>query len=181
MTIEFARPILANHPAIRECLAAHGFQPTGASQFSNGRARVLFEGTRLVAIPAHGSRTWRSDVGGVPPEAVVALLTGFLPTPPFLSQHEIDRRLERTQSAKIALDRIVEVIRECPEAPSSRALRGFLWSLFNGHHLLNLWSLKDSLDRSRGAWVTEVLTAWMQGHVSDEMLRRALTDCGEMR
>lgn len=181
MTLEFARPILADHPAIRECLAAHGFQPTSASQFSNGRARVHFEGTRLVAIPANGSRTWRSDVGGVPPEAVVALLTGFLPTPPFLSQHEIDRRLERTHTAKIALDRIVEVIRECPETPSSRALRGFLWSLFNGHHHLNLWGLKDNLDRSRGAWVTEVFTAWMEGHVSDELLRRALTDSGGMR
>jgi hypothetical protein len=180
MAPQLAQPTLADHPLIRECLAAHGFQPTGRSQFSNGRATVHFEGTRLVAIPGSGSRTWRSEFGSVPPEAIVALLNAFLATPPFLSQQEIDRRLERTHAAKIALDRIVELIREAPDAAPSRELRRFLWSLFNGHHLLNLWRLRHTLDRQRSGWATEVFTAWMNGHVSDELLRRALSGCGQI-
>lgn len=180
MAPELAQPTLADHPLIRECLAAHGFQPTGRSQFSNGRAKVHFEGTRLVAIPANGAKTWRSDVGSVPPEAVVALLNGFLATPPFLSQQEIDRRLARTHAAKIALDRIVELILEAPDAAPSRELRGFLWSLFNGHHVINLWNFRNSLDRQQSEWATEVFTVWMSGNVSEELLRRALTDSGKM-
>ena len=46
----------------------------------------------LLDYPLHGVR-------GALPEAVVALLNGFLPTPAFLSQQEIDRRLERTHTA----------------------------------------------------------------------------------
>jgi len=150
-------------------------------QLSSGhRGVVHFEGTRLVAIPGDGSRTWRSEVGSVPPEGVVALLDAFLTTPPFLSQQEIDRRLARTHAAKIALDRIVEIIREAPDAAPSLELRRFLWSLFNGRHLLNLWRLRHALDRQQSGWATEVLTAWMNGHVSEEHLRRALTDSGEM-
>jgi hypothetical protein len=180
MAPQLAQPTLADHPLIRECLAGHGFQPTGRSQFSNGPSKVHFEGTRLVATPGTGSRIWRSEVGSVPPEAVVALLNGFLATPPFLSQQEIDRRLARTHAAKIALDRIVELIREAPDASPSRGLRCFLWSLFNGHHLINLWRLRHTLDRQQSGWATEVFTAWMNGHVSEELLRQALSDSGEM-
>lgn len=180
MTPALSRPNLADHALIRECLKAHGFEPIGRSRFSNGRATVDFEGTRLVAIPGDGSRTWRSEVGAVPAEALVALLNGFLATPPFLSQREIDRRLERMHAAKIALDRIVEFIREAPDASPSRELRRFLWSLFNGHHLINLWRLRHALDHHQSGWVTEVFTACMNGHVSEEFIRRALADSGEM-
>lgn len=180
MTPALSQPTLAEHVLIRECLKAHGFEFTGRSRFSNGRATVHFEGARLVAIPADGSRTWRSDVGSVPPEAVVALLDAFLATPQFLSQQGIDRRLARTHAAKIALDRIVELIREAPDAAPSRELGRFLWSLFNGHHVINLWRLRHTLDQQQSGWATEVFTAWMNGHVSEELLRRALADSGEM-
>lgn len=143
-------------------------------------ATAHFEGTRLVAIPGDGSRIWRSDVGSVPPEAVVALLDAFRTTPSFVSQQEIDRRLERNHAAKIPLDRIVESIREAPDAAPSRELRRFLWSIFNGHHLLNLWRLRHTLDHQPAAWATDIFTAWMGGQVSDELLRRALNDCGEL-
>ncbi len=180
MTPALSQPTLAEHALVRECLKAHGFEPTGRSRFRNGRATLHFEGTRLVAIPGDGSRIWRSEVGAVPPEAIVALLDASLATPPFLSQQEIDRRLARTHAAKIALDQIVELIREAPNAAPSVELRRFLWSLFNGHHLLNLWRLRHTLDRQQSAWATEVFTAWMHGHVSDELLRRALSDSGEV-
>ncbi|MGE3309812.1 MAG: hypothetical protein AB7O66_07575 [Limisphaerales bacterium] len=87
--------------------------------------------------------------------------------------------LARTHAAKIALDRVVELIREAPDAPPSREFRRFLWSLFNGHHPINLWRLRHTLDRQQSEWATEVFTASMNGHVSEELLRRALTDSGE--
>ncbi len=180
MTPALHQPTLAEHALIRACLKAHGFEPTGRNRFSSGRATVDFEGTRLVAIRGSDSRTWGSDVGSVPPEAVVALLNAFLATPPFLSQEQIDRHLERNHAAKMALDRIVEIIREAPGSPCGRELRRFLWSLFNGHHVVNLWSLRNTLDRPHAACAAEVFTAWMGGHVSEELLRRALIDSGEM-
>ncbi len=100
--------------------------------------------------------------------------------PPFLSQQEIDRRLERTHAAKIALDRIVELILGAPDAAPSRELRRFLGSLFNGYHVINLWTLRHALDRQQSGWATEVFNAWINVHVSDELLRQALTDSGEM-
>ena len=45
---------------------------------------------------------------------------------------------------------------------------------------MNLWRLKDVLDHRHNAAVVEVLTAWMQGHVSENALRHALTVSGEM-
>ena len=180
MILAPVRATLADHPAIRECLESHGFRGTSANRFSNGRAAVRFEGSNLVAEPGDGSRTWRSDLGAAPPEAVVELLNVVLSMTPFLSQTELDRRAERTYVARIALDRIVEVLREGPETHSGRELRRFLWSLFNGHHVLNLWRLRDELDPQRNAWVTEVFTAWMHGDVEDDSLRRALEDSGEM-
>ena|GEM_PF-1442958 len=180
MAFEPVRISLADHPLIHGCFEKHGFQRSVPSRFSHGRADVRFEGVRLIAEPIDGSRTWLSDVGQTPPEAVVELLNVVLAMPPFLSQKELDRRVERTHDAKIALDRVVEVVREAPETHCGRELRRFLWSLFNQHHVVNLWNLKDVLDSRGSSWVTEVFTAWMQGCVSEEVLRRALTDSGEM-
>ncbi len=167
MRLEPTTSTLADHAAIHECLSARGFQRTGASVFSNGRATVRFEGAQLAAIPGDGSRTWRSDISATPPEAIVTLLNVVLVIPAFLTQRERDQRAGRAHGAKIALDRIVDVIREAPERACGRELRGFLWSLFNAHHVMNLWGLRDDLGPQRGAGVTEVFTAWMASLVPD--------------
>lgn len=176
---DLACPSFADHPAIRGCLEAHGFKPTGASRFSNGRATVHFDGAKLTAAPAHGSRVWRSEIRTATPEAVVGLLQVVLASAPFLSQEEIDRRLARTHAAKIALHRLVEAIREEPDTPRAQSLRRFLWSLFNNHHQVNLWNLKAGLDRQRAAWIHEIFTAWLDDLVSDEAMRQALKSAGE--
>lgn len=180
MAFESTHATLADHPRIRECLEKHGFRRTTSGEFSNGRARVRFERDRMVAEPGDGSRSWISDLTRVPPEAVVESLNVVLTAQPFLSQKELDRRVERTHTAKMALDRIVEVIRDAPDTHSGRELRWLLWSLFNPHHVVSLWSLRSVLDARSNAWVTEVFTAWMDGCISEEALRRALTDSGEM-
>ncbi len=150
MALQLDQTILADHPRVREALERHGFQKTNASGFSNGRATVRFEGPMMIAVPGDGSRTWQSNVASAPPEVVVGLLDTVLPIPSFLSQAELDRRVERAHAAKMALDRIVDVIRESPETHGGPELRRFLWSLFNGHHVLNLWRLRDELDFQRG-------------------------------
>lgn len=180
MNPALSRPTLAEHPMILDCLKSHGFAPSGRGQFSNGRAVLQFEGTRLVAIPGDGSRTWRSEIGAVPHEAVVTLLNAFLATPPFLSQQEIDRRRECVRSAEVILGRIVQVIQEAPDSPPSRELRGFLWSLFNGHHRINMWRLRHELDREQCVSVGEVFLAWANDHVTEDALRRALQAAGEL-
>lgn len=180
MTLQLDLTLLAEHPTVREALERHGFQKLSPNTFSNGRATVRFEGPMMIALPGDGSRTWQSNVASAPPEVVVGLLDTILAIPSFFSQGELDRRVERAHAAKMALDRIVDVIRETPETHGSPELRRFLWSLFNGHHVLNLWRLRQELDSQRGTWVTEVFTAWMQGLVPDGFLRRALRDSAEM-
>lgn len=180
MTLQLDLTLLGEHPTVREALERHGFQKLSPNTFSNGRATVRFEGPMMIALPGDGSRTWQSNVASAPPEVVVGLLDTILAIPSFFSQGELDRRVERAHAAKMALDRIVDVIRETPETHGSPELRRFLWSLFNGHHVLNLWRLRQELDSQRGTWVTEVFTAWMDGLVPDDFLRRSLSDSGEM-
>lgn len=178
MSLVSTPTLLADHPALRACLQSRGFERTSPSEYSNGRATVRFEGAKVVATPLDGSKAWRTDLGSVPPEAAVGVLDAILAMPPFLSDSARDAIVEQAHRAKIALDRIVDVIRESPETHSARELRLFLGSLFNQHHAINLWRLKDALDSQRTAWVIELFTAWMSGHVPDEALRRALVDVG---
>jgi hypothetical protein len=178
MALLTVQTLLADHPALRICLLNRGFERTSPSEYSNGRATVRFEGTKVVATPLDGSRAWRTDIGSVPPEAVVGALDAILATPPFRSNSARDEIAEQVHCAKIALDRIVDVIRESPESSSGRELRSFLWSLFNQHHDINLWRLKDVLASQRIEWITEVFSAWMLGNLPDEALRRAIAESG---
>jgi len=104
----------------------------------------------------------------------------ILAAPGLQSQAEIDHRENRRLAAETALGCIAESIRENPDTHSGQNLRRFVWSLFNGHHPLNLWRMKDVLDSEHNAAVTEVFTGWMEGSVSDDALRRTLTHSGEM-
>lgn len=180
MAPTFAPSSFYDHPVIRECLEAHGFQRTSPVESSNGRATLRLESRVLVAVPGDGKRAWRCDTTQAPPEAIREVLNTVLSAASFLSQSALDRRAERQHAAKVALNRIVEGIREDPETHSSQQLRQFLWSLFNGHHVLNLWRLKGVLDSQGTSRALQVFTAWMNGDVSEEALRQALNDAGEM-
>jgi len=180
MAPELARLKLAEQPWLLEFLSAKGFTRTSNTRFGNGRATLEFDGHNLVAIPGDGTKSWRSDLKDSSGEAIRALLDTFLNAPSFLSQTELDRRAGRQLIADRSLRTITENIRDFPETHSGQQLRRFLWSLYNGYHVLNLWKLKDVLDSQNNKAVTEVLTAWMQGHVPESSLRRALTDSGEM-
>ena len=171
---------IAEQPWLCDYLAEKGFRCTAAGTFSNGRATLKIEGTVLRAIPSEAAKVWRSDLQGARPDSIRQLLDILLAGPTFQSQAELDRRAALQTVAQQALDQIADIIRQSPESESGRHFRKFLWSLFNQHHVINLWTLKDVLDSRGNSWVTEVFTAWMQGCVSEEVLRRALTDSGEM-
>ncbi|MGE3308701.1 MAG: hypothetical protein AB7O66_01935 [Limisphaerales bacterium] len=180
MALVSVQTMLADHPALRACLENRGFERTSPSEYSNGRATVRFEGVKVVATPLDGSKAWRTDLGSVPPEAAAGMLDAILANPPFLSTSAREAIVEQAHRAKIALDRMIDVVRELPGTSGARELRCFLLSLFNQHHDINLWRLRNALDSQRNSWVTEVYTAWTQGRVPEEALRRALVDAGEI-
>jgi hypothetical protein len=171
---------LATEPWLTEFLADLGFHPTTPDSFSNGRATLRFDRGQLLALPAEGSRGWRSDLTAAEPETVRQLLTHLLAAPGFQSQAQLDQHAAREHTLGQALTSLAASIREGPETHSGQQLRRFLWSLYNGHHVLNLWSLKGVLDSQRAEWVGEVFKGWLQGFISEDALRQALTAAGEL-
>ena len=79
-----------------------------------------------------------------------------------------------------ALNQIAQCIRDCPDTGGGVQLRRFLWSLYNQHHLVNLWTLVSRLDGERSALVAEVLTAALVGNLKEDDIKRALVAAGEM-
>jgi len=79
-----------------------------------------------------------------------------------------------------ALTKIALCIRDCPDTGGGVQLRRFLWSLYNQHHLVNLWTLVSRLDGERSALANEVLTAALVGNLKEEDIKRALVAAGEM-
>ena len=79
-----------------------------------------------------------------------------------------------------ALTKIALCIRDCPDTGGGVQLRRFLWSLYNQHHLLNLWTLVSRLDGERSVLVAEVLTAALVGNLKEDDIKRALLVAGEM-
>jgi len=171
---------LINQAWLAVFLDTLGFRRIGEEAFSNGRAELRFEGNRLIAVPAGGAQVWRSDLSGASESALRYLLSQVLASSGFLSQMEIERRAAKQAAAEEALQLLATAIRENPEGHSGRELRRFLWSLYNGHHQINLWKLKDVLDSQHNAFVVEVFVAWMEGFVPYEALREALTLTGEI-
>lgn len=180
MATHLARPSLADQPWLRDFLDAKGFRRTAPATFDNGRATLRFTGTDLLATPAGGGKPRRSELRNASPEGIRAVLEAFLSIPSFKSAAEIQRREDRRQAAQAALAVLTDAIAQHSDTHSGVHLRRFLWSLYNGHHALNLWRLKDVLDSRHNAAVVEVFTAWMQGHVTEDALRHALTSSGEM-
>lgn len=79
-----------------------------------------------------------------------------------------------------ALTNIALCIRECPDTGGGVQLRRLLWSLYNQHHVVNLWTLVSRLDSDRRALASEVLTAALVGDLKESELKRALVLAGEM-
>lgn len=79
-----------------------------------------------------------------------------------------------------ALTKIAQCIRECPDTGGGVQLRRLLWSLYNQHHVVNLWTLGNRLDSDRKALASEVLAAALVGNLTEKQLKHALVLAGEM-
>lgn len=81
---------------------------------------------------------------------------------------------------EVALTKLALCIREFPETSGGVQLRQFLWSLYNQHHLINLWTFVSRLDTERSHLACEVLTAALVGKLQENDIKRALLVAGEM-
>lgn len=79
-----------------------------------------------------------------------------------------------------ALMQIARGIRENPDTGGGVQLRRFLWSLYNQHHLVNLWTLVSRLDHEHSVLVKDVMTAALVGTLQESDIKRALVAAGEM-
>jgi len=79
-----------------------------------------------------------------------------------------------------ALTRLAQAIRDNPDTGGGVQLRRFLWSLYNMHHLVNLWTLVSRLDQPHSQLVAEILTAALVGNLKESDIKRALQISGEM-
>lgn len=179
MAADLAHPPIFEQPWFQELLDAHDFRRTGPGEFSNGRASLRIEGNQLTAIPGDGGRPWKTQLGGVPVGGIRSLLTTFLATPSFRSAKRVEHDRARVESAEAALGIVAEFILQSPETHGGIRLRQFLWSIWNGHHVLNLWRLRDGLDIRHREAVQVVFAAWWDGYLGDESLRKVLMSTGE--
>ncbi len=178
-TLQHRTP-LAELPWLNNFLVARGFERTSPGNFTNGRATLRFDGWILHAVPDDRTKTWRSDLSEATSESIRQLLVPLLTSPSFLSHAELEQRRGREVMLREILASIAETIAAAPESPTGRQLRGFLWSMYNGHHLINLYSAKDDLEGEHRKRMLEVLGGWMDGYISEDSLRTALTASGEM-
>lgn len=78
-----------------------------------------------------------------------------------------------------ALETITHALSQHWSTGGGTRLRRFVWSLWNGWHLLNLFDLCAGLDCELGDAVIVVFRAQMVGALTEEHKRRVLTQSGE--
>jgi hypothetical protein len=98
----------------------------------------------------------------------------------FLTDEELTQERADKKSVDRALAGIALTIKEGPDTGGGMQLRRFLWSLYNMHHVVNLWRLTAELDHERAGWVAEVFAGALSGLVKEKDLKRALQAAGEM-
>lgn len=180
MQPEMPKVPLADQPWFVDLLAAKGFFRSSPTTFTNGKASIQMDGTHFLANPGTDDKIWEGDLAEANLETVKLMLQQILKTRPFLS--EVDLAQERADKQRIerALTGIAATIKEGPDTGSGVQLRRFLWSLYNQHHLVNLWRLTAVLDSKRAAWVSEAFAGALVGSLKEDDIKRALLAAGEM-
>lgn len=78
-----------------------------------------------------------------------------------------------------ALDVIADALTHHRSTGGGTRLRRFIWSLWNGWHLVNLFDLCSGLDYKLGDAVLVVFRAQMVGALTEDQKRRVLAQSGE--
>ena len=76
---------------------------------------------------------------------------------------------------------ISQAIQNNPDTGGGVQLRRFLWSLYNMHHLINLWSLVSRLDLMHSQLVLDILAAALVGNLKESDIKVALETSGELK
>lgn len=97
---------------------------------------------------------------------------------------EMRRAEERKNSVSLdkldeALDAITDYLKTGWNTGGGRRLRQFVWSLWNGFHLINLHDLSSGLDGRLTDAVIVVFNAAMVDALSEDHKRRVLKESGE--
>lgn len=110
------------------------------------------------------------------PEEEQATLTSFA--------REMQRSRERRDA--VSLEKLNEALKTVSDylktgwgTGGGRRLRQFVWSLWNGYHLLNLYDVSSGLDGRLSEAVIVIFHAAMVGALSEDQKRRVLKESGE--
>lgn len=79
-----------------------------------------------------------------------------------------------------AITEIALLIRDSPDTSGGVQLRRFLWSLYNMHHLVNLWDLVSRVGGELAEPVAEIIRAALVGELRETDVRQGLLLAGEM-
>ena len=79
-----------------------------------------------------------------------------------------------------ALNTVTDYLKTGWTTGGGRRLRQFVWSLWNGYHLLNLYDLSSGLDGRRTEAVIVIFHAAMVDALSEKQKRRMMEESGEL-
>jgi len=162
-------------------LAEKGFKAFSSEIFTRERAKIEVKGAKLRADPGTGDKTWNADLQGAKHSTIKMIVEQILNMRPFFTDAQIAKERASKESLERALTGICTTIMEGSDTHSVVQLRRFLWSLYNGHHLVNLWRMTCVLDSTRASWVSEVFAGAFVGVLKEDDIKRALVVAGEMR
>ena len=79
-----------------------------------------------------------------------------------------------------ALKTVTDYLKTDWTTGGGRRLRQFVWSLWNGYHLVNLYDLSSGLDGRRTEAVVVIFHAAMVDALSEKQKRRMMEESGEL-
>ncbi len=172
---------LATETWFIEMLAGKGFAKSSENTFTNGKAQIRVDGTQFIADPGAESTTYKADFRNANRQTVTIMVDQMLKMHAFRSDDDLTQERAEKKSADQALAGIALTIKEGPETGGGMQLRKFLWSLYNMHHVVNLWRLTADLDNERAGWVAEIFAGALNGLIKEKDVKRALEAAGEMK
>jgi hypothetical protein len=172
---------LSEQPWFIELLAAKGFTVSSSGIFTRGITRIEVTGTKLRADPGTGEKTWNADFQGADRSTITMMVEQILKMRPFLTEADFAKERAEKERLQKALTGIAVTIMDGADTHSGVQLRRFLWSLYNGHHLVNLWRMTCVLDSRRAAWVSEIFDGAFVGVLKEDDLKQTLLAAGEMQ
>lgn len=78
-----------------------------------------------------------------------------------------------------AISKLALLIKDCPDTSGGVQLRKFLWSLYNMHHVLNLWTFASRIGDDLAEPVAEIIRAALAGELREDDVKRGLLIAGE--